>query len=188
MILIVGLGNPGDKYCCTRHNIGFVIVDKLVEILPKSSYYLRFNCELFKLDIEGKNVLLVKPLTFMNNSGAAVYKIKDFYSEDIERILVIHDDLDIEFGNIRFKSGGGTGGHNGLESLVKSLQGAEFDRLRVGIGRPPANRDPAKYVLSCFKKTELKEIENIILESSDATVDYIKHDIDFVMNKYNSRQ
>ncbi|MCL4415960.1 MAG: aminoacyl-tRNA hydrolase [Actinobacteria bacterium] len=185
MILIIGLGNPGEDYEQTRHNIGFVILDKFSEDTGILSQISKFNSILIKSKYAGKALLCVKPCTFMNNSGSAVLKVIRHFEDDIESTIVIHDDLDIEFGEIKFKSGGGTGGHNGLESILKKLGRSDFDRLRFGIGRPPGRKDPADFVLSKFKMKETRELDSIIPISIEALKDYIENGINFAMNKYN---
>src|SRR4030067_1386325 len=151
MILIIGLGNPGEEYGQTRHNIGFIILDKFSEETGILAQVSKFNSILIKSEYAGKALLCVKPYTFMNNSGSAVLKVIEHFEGKIESTIVIHDDLDIEFGEISLKSGGGTGGHNGIDSIVKKLGRSDFDRLRFGIGRPPVRKDPADFVLSKFK-------------------------------------
>lgn len=186
MILIVGLGNPGKDYENTRHNAGFIVTDRLLDDLVIQVTYYKFNAEVFESDYSGKKLLIVKPLLYMNNSGASVKHFISQYSLEIERMLVIHDDLDIDFGTIKLKSCGGTGGHNGLESLVKHLGNADFDRLRFGIGRPLRKKDPAAYVLSRFKRAELKNLFLIVDRAVSAIKDYIEFNIDYAMNKYNN--
>ena len=185
MILIIGLGNPGEDYDQTRHNIGFVILDKFSEETGILAQISKFNSILIKSEYAGKALICVKPYTFMNNSGSAVLKVIKHFEDKIESTIVIHDDLDVEFGEIKFKSGGGTGGHNGLESIVKKLGHSDFDRLRFGIGRPPGRKDPADFVLSGFKMKETRELDSIISISTEALKDYVENGINFAMNKYN---
>lgn len=185
MILIVGLGNPGKEYHQSRHNIGFTIADRLNKELGNLNPVIKFNSELVRLFFEGLELLIIKPLTYMNNSGNPVSRIIRHFGDEIDRMLVLHDDLDIEFGTIRFKSGGGTGGHNGLESIVSYLKTDDFDRLRFGIGRPPAHIDPAEFVLAGFKRKELKELDYLTSRSCDAIRDYIRYGIEHAMNVYN---
>ncbi|MBM3709158.1 MAG: aminoacyl-tRNA hydrolase [Actinobacteria bacterium] len=186
MILIAGLGNPGKDYENTRHNIGFVVADRLLDDLAVQVTYYKFNAEVFESDYSGKKLLIVRPLLYMNNSGASLKHFITQYSLEIDRILVIHDDIDIDFGKIRLKTGGGTGGHNGLESLVKHMGNADFDRLRFGVGRPPKKIDPAVYVLSRFKRVELKNLFFIVDKAVTSIKDYIEFGIDYAMNKYNN--
>ena len=185
MIFIVGLGNPGKEYQDTRHNAGFILLDRLLEIYGNPKPLSKFNGLIYKQNFSGKEILCIRPKTFMNLSGVTVSGAARHFEDILEKILVIHDDLDIEFGRIRFKTGGGTGGHNGLDSIIKSLGRADFDRLRIGVGRPPGKMDPADFVLSKFKKSERKELNLTISLAADAAADYIDHGIDFVMNKYN---
>jgi peptidyl-tRNA hydrolase, PTH1 family len=185
MILIVGLGNPGIKYRQSRHNIGFVIADAFIkDIGICMSPHIRFNSDLKKTVYSGCQILVAKPLSYMNNSGAPVSAICRHY-DDIENIMVIHDDIDIEFGQVKFKRCGGPGGHNGIQSIISSLKTDVFDRLRIGVGRPLSGKDPADFVLDKFSKTENREINNIINISVDALKEYIEYGIDFAMNKYN---
>ena len=185
MILIVGLGNPGREYEQSRHNIGFMVIDKFLEILDVGKLSRKFNSLTTEITCSGKKILIQKPFTFMNNSGAAVLKACKYYKDNIDSILVVHDDLDIEFGEIRLKSDGGAGGHNGLESIIAALGNGNFDRLRFGIGRPPGRKDPSDFVLSSFKKSEKSELEFLADRAVDALKDYIEYGIQYSMNKYN---
>ncbi len=187
MIFIVGLGNPGKEYQQTRHNIGFVILDAFLKQLGGPSAFIKFNSEIVKHNYQGNDILLVKPLSFMNNSGTPVSSAVAYYGNGPEQILIIHDDIDIEFGRIILKSGGGTGGHNGLESVASRLGNSDFDRLRFGLGRPPGKKDPADFVLSNFSKKERAEIAALVEKASDAISDYILFGTSFAMNKYNSQ-
>lgn len=185
MIFIVGLGNPGKEYQDTRHSAGFIFLDRLLEIYGNPKPLSKFNGSIYKINFSGKEILCIRPNTFMNLSGVTVAGAEKHFKDILEKILVIHDDLDTEFGRIRLKSGGGTGGHNGLESIIKSLGRDDFDRLRIGVGRPPGRMDPADFVLSKFKKSERKQLDLTINLAADAAADYIEHGIDYVMNKYN---
>jgi len=185
MIFVVGLGNPGKEYQGTRHNAGFMVLDRILKAAGNPKPLSKFNGAIFKQKFYDREILYIKPKTFMNLSGVTVAGAARHYEETLEKILVIHDDLDIEFGRIRLKSGGGAGGHNGLESIIKSLGNADFDRLRLGAGRPCGKMDPADFVLSKFKKSELKELDLMVGLAVDAVEDYIVHGIDYTMNKYN---
>lgn len=157
-MLIVGLGNIGDKYVLTRHNIGFMIIDEMIKNLKTSS----INKSNFKADVYKSSYdLFVKPKTYMNLSGEAVIAIKNYYKIENEEIIVIHDDLDLPFGTVKFKIGGGHGGHNGLKSLDSHI-GKDYIRVRVGIGKPENKEDVANYVLSNFSKEELNRLKDII--------------------------
>jgi len=163
-MLLVGLGNPGPKYATTRHNVGFMVVDKLVDELqanPLSSS--SFKGELYK----AQSNYLLKPLTFMNLSGESVVKVADYFKIATEDIIVIHDDLDLPFGALRFKRGGGHGGHNGLKSIDAHI-GKEYIRIRIGIGKPEHKGEVASYVLAPFNKEEQKYLDDIIAQAAKA--------------------
>ncbi|MBC7334007.1 MAG: aminoacyl-tRNA hydrolase [Actinobacteria bacterium] len=185
MFLIVGLGNPGKEYEHTKHNIGFAILNRFIENLDNKKEYTKFNSLVVESFYRDKKLLLLKPLTFMNNSGIAVASAYRFYGSEIKSILIVHDDLDISLGEIKFKSGGGTAGHKGLESIANSLKSLDFDRLRFGIGRPPQGIEASEYVLSGFNKDEGHEVELCIDKAVEAIKDYIDRGIDYCMNKYN---
>jgi len=180
MHLIVGLGNIGDKYQLTRHNIGFLVIDEITKNLNTSNINKsNFKSDLFK---SGYN-LYSKPKTYMNLSGEAVYAIKEYYKLENENIIVIHDDLDLPFGSVKFKIGGGHGGHNGLKS-IDSYIGKDYIRVRVGIGKPQDKTQVANYVLSNFSKEELNKLEDIISHTIKA-IDALKvEDIDVVKSKF----
>ncbi|MCC2647039.1 MAG: pth [Rickettsiaceae bacterium] len=158
-ILIVGLGNPGNDYQYTRHNIGFMAVDSIASHynFPSFSTNSKFSAEITQATINGLKVYLAKPTTYMNLSGQAVQKIKSFYKIETSHIIVIHDDIDLEFGKIKVKIGGGHGGHNGLRSIDSHL-GKDYFRMRLGVGRPQHKDDVANYVLNNFSKAEMPEV------------------------------
>lgn len=156
MYLIAGLGNPGDKYTLTRHNIGFLIIDEII----KNQNVTTINNKNFQsLTYKHTSNIYAKPQTFMNNSGIAIKNIADYYDIPNENIIIIHDDLDLQFGAIKFKKGGGHGGHNGLRSIDAHI-GADYLRVRVGIGKPKEKNDVVHYVLSNFSKAELEYMQN----------------------------
>ena len=177
-MLIVGLGNPGPNYETTRHNIGFMVIDELVsrynaQKLSSSS----FKGELFKFS----NHFLLKPLTFMNLSGESILAVKNFYK--IEKVVVIHDDLDLPFGTLRFKHGGGHGGHNGLKSADEKIS-REYIRIRMGIGKPEHKGEVASYVLSDFNGTESKHLANWISSAADSVEFLLNNTLEEVSSKY----
>jgi len=161
MLLIVGLGNPGKKYTHTRHNIGFMVVDQLAG----KRWQKKHKSEVCKIG----DVLLVKPQTFMNKSGEAVAEIVRFYKIPTENILLIYDDLDTDFGKVRFREKGSSGGHNGLKSIAQHLGTETIARVKIGIGRPPANMDPAAYVLQNFTSEEKEHLPAIIEQAGERT-------------------
>ena len=158
MYLISGLGNPGDKYKHTRHNIGFLVIDEITKNLSPTN----INNSNFQAVVQKETSnLYVKPQTFMNLSGESIISIAEYYNIANEDIIIIHDDLDLAFGTVKFKVGGGHGGHNGLRSIDSHI-GKDYTRIRVGIGKPENKGDVANYVLSDFSKAEFVELENII--------------------------
>lgn len=180
MHLIVGLGNIGEKYQLTRHNVGFLVIDEITKNLNTSNVNnSNFQSTLLK---SGYN-LFAKPNTYMNNSGIAVHSIKEYYKIDLENIIVIHDDLDLPFGTVKFKIGGGHGGHNGLRSLDAHIT-KEYIRVRIGIGKPLDKTDVANYVLSNFSKEELNKLTDIITHTIKAIEALKTEDIDQVKSKF----
>ena len=180
MHLIVGLGNIGEKYQLTRHNVGFLVIDEITKNLNTSNINNpNFQSTLLK---SGYN-LFSKPTTYMNNSGIAVHSIKEYYKIDLENIIVIHDDLDLPFGTVKFKIGGGHGGHNGLRSLDAHIT-KEYIRVRIGIGKPQDKSDVANYVLSNFSKEEINRLQDIITHTIKAIEAFKTEDIDQVKSKF----
>ena len=164
MHLIVGLGNIGEKYQLTRHNIGFMVIDEITKNLSTSNIQKsNFHSSLEKSAYD----LYSKPTTFMNNSGMAVQAIKEYYKLEMEDLIVIHDDIDLPFGTVKFKIGGGHGGHNGLRSIDAHI-GKEYTRVRIGVGKPQDKADVANYVLNNFSKEELNKLPDIIAHTVDA--------------------
>ena len=163
MKLFVGLGNPGERYKLTRHNLGFMVLDKLIQKSTVEGWDKKFDSFFNKIIIDQKSIILLKPLTFMNVSGHAVQKVKNFYDIDPNNIVIIHDDIDLELGKIKLKKGGGDGGHNGLKSIIK-LIGSEFNRIRIGVGRPE-KINVSSYVLNDFREEEVSLLKKIILKS-----------------------
>lgn len=160
-LLIVGLGNPGTEYKSTRHNVGFMAVDFL------AGENAKWKKEKNALIAKGENnTIFVKPQTFMNNSGVAVQSLMTYYKIPVENLIVIHDDIDLKIGNVRIKTGGGSGGHNGIKS-IDSVVGPEYKRIRIGVGHPRdmnSSIDPSDWVLGKFTKDELEKINTVITE------------------------
>jgi PTH1 family peptidyl-tRNA hydrolase len=169
MWLIVGLGNPGPKYADTRHNIGFMVVDALAARTQASSFSQKFKAEVATGRIAGESVALVKPLTFMNLSGDAVQPAMAFYKATPETVVVVHDDLDLPLGTLRLKKGGGHGGHNGLRHITEKI-GADFVRVRAGIGRPERQSQVTSHVLAGFSVDERIVIDELITRAADAAM------------------
>lgn len=160
MKLIVGLGNPGKEYEDTRHNVGFKAIDQLVDRFNISNISEKFQAHFASVTLGEEKIFLAKPQTYMNLSGNSVRQIKDYYKIDIKDIIVIHDDIDLEFGKIKIKIGGGSGGQNGIKSLDSAI-GNNYLRVRFGIGRPDVKSEVSNYVLSRFSKSEMQEVERI---------------------------
>ncbi|MFC1595984.1 aminoacyl-tRNA hydrolase [Candidatus Margulisiibacteriota bacterium] len=161
MKLIIGLGNPGEKYINTRHNIGFMVLDTLAET-QGPAHHREWQKKHKSLIVKPTGLILAKPQTFMNRSGEAVSSILRYYKLGIEDILLVYDDIDMEFGKLRYKNKGSSGGHNGVKSIADHLGTSEVQRVKIGIGRPPGRMDAATYVLKEFSKQERPELDNII--------------------------
>ena len=180
MHLIVGLGNIGEKYQLTRHNVGFMVIDEITKNLNTSNIQKsNFHSTLEKSAYD----LYSKPTTYMNNSGMAVHAIKEYYKLEMEDIIVIHDDIDLPFGTVKFKIGGGHGGHNGLRSIDSHI-GKEYIRVRVGVGKPQDKSDVANYVLDNFSKEELNKLPDIISHTIEAIKALKSEDIEQVKTKF----
>jgi len=183
--LIVGLGNPGREYALNRHNMGFQVVDRLAERNGISFSRLKFDAALASGSIAGCRCILAKPQTYMNNSGRAVRSIVDFYKIDLKKLLVIYDDMDLPTGTIRVRPEGGSGGQNGLKSVIQHLKTEQFARMRVGIGRPTGKMDPVGYVLQDFGQDE----EALILETweraASAIETWLRDGVTLAMSRHN---
>jgi PTH1 family peptidyl-tRNA hydrolase len=169
-LLVVGLGNPGPNYAATRHNLGFMVADRLAERLGSTfKVHKRSGAEITTGRLGGHSVVVAKPRCFMNEAGRQVGPLAKFYSLPAAGVVVIHDDLDLDFGRVRLKVGGGEGGHNGLRSVASALASRDFQRVRIGIGRPPGRKDPAVFVLERFSAAEKAEVPTICEQAADAT-------------------
>lgn len=177
--LIVGLGNPGPQYAGNRHNVGFFIADLLAERTGvKFGRHRKAVAEVAEarlgFGVDAPRLVLVKPLTYMNLSGGPAAALSQFYKVPPEQIIAVHDELDIPYGQLRLKVGGGEGGHNGLRSMTKSLATKEYLRVRFGVGRPPGRQDPADFVLSDFSTVERKELDFLVDRAADAVEAIVK--------------
>ncbi len=182
-LVIVGLGNPGPKYAGTRHNAGFMCIDRLAERAGIALNDKRRAALLGEGRIEGKRVVLVKPRTFMNISGEAVRYAMDRYRVRADSVLIVLDDLDLPLGRIRMRASGGSGGHNGLNSINAALGTQDYARLRIGIGRP--DRETIGYVLGAFTPDEAPEAEAAITRAADAVEAWLTHGVNYAMDNYN---
>ena len=185
MKLIIGLGNPGPRYVFTRHNVGFLYVDRIVERFKFKKEKNTKLYESFSGEFEGEKVILAKPMTFMNLSGVAVRDLLVSYSLNPEDLLIVYDDIWLDLGKLRIRKKGSAGGHNGLKSIIGSINTEIFERIRIGVGPLENGEDLIEYVLGEFSDEELKIIWKVIDKSVNATVDMFKHSIDVVMNNYN---
>ncbi len=187
MKIIVGLGTPGRKYERTRHNAGFMAVDQLADNLHTDITQEKYFALIGKVRIDPEPVVLVKPQTYMNESGRAVAATVRGSYADVSDLLVLHDDLDLPLGSVRVKVGGGHGGHNGLRSIIEHLGSAEFIRVRIGIGRPAPDQDTADYVLSPFLTEERETAAKAVNRALEAVNVFLKEGPAAAMNKFNQR-
>lgn len=188
MYLVVGLGNPGKNYAATRHNIGFIFLDYLAEQAGVTFMDSKLQSKIVKTMIWGVPVLLVKPQTYMNLSGMAVARAAAYYKVDTERIVVIHDDLDLPLGRIKIAVDRGTGGHKGIRSIIEHLGSREFPRIRFGIGRPEGNMPTERYVLAQFREDEKRQIEDGLKGVEEGVRLIITEGVNTAMNVINSGQ
>ena len=185
--LVVGLGNPGREYAANRHNVGFMVADLLASrVGAKFGRSRRAHAEVAegRLGFGGPKLILAKPLTYMNLSGAPVSQLVQFFKVPVDNVLALHDELDLPYGQVRAKRGGGEGGHNGLRSMSKSLGTKEYARVRFGIGRPPGRQDPADFVLSDFTAAERKELEFLVDRAADVAEAVVLEGVEWAQNKY----
>ncbi|MEV6298105.1 aminoacyl-tRNA hydrolase [Actinoplanes sp. NPDC051861] len=185
--LVVGLGNPGREYSGNRHNVGFLVADLLASrIGGKFGRAKRAQGDAAegRLGYGGPRLILLKPLTYMNLSGAPVVALSQFFKVPVANVIAVHDELDVPFGQVRAKRGGGEGGHNGLRSMSKSLASKEYARVRFGIGRPPGRQDPADYVLSDFSAAERKELDFLVDRAADVAEAIVLEGVEWAQNKY----
>lgn len=184
-VMIVGLGNPGLAYRHTRHNFGFLAIEELADALKIPLKRLKFKAMIGEGKFGESKVILVKPITFMNESGRAVAPLLRFFKIPLSNLLIIHDDLDLPLGTLRLRPSGGTSGQRGMASIITQLGTQDFPRLRLGIGRPPGQMDPVDYVLKDFLPSE-KELMKIVLQTAvEASQTFINEGLTKTMNKYN---
>ena len=183
--LIVGLGNPGLAYRHNRHNVGFMVADALADKLEIPLKRVKFKAQIGNGKLEDIPIIIAKPLTFMNNSGEAVAPLVRYFKVPLERLLVIHDDMDLPLGTLRMRPSGGSAGHNGMLSIFDKLGTNAIPRLRVGIGRPPGRMDPADYVLQDFPKSDEELLKMVIAHACEAALAFITTGLEKAMNTYN---
>lgn len=183
--LFAGLGNPGQEYEFTRHNIGFMVIDRLAERWDSPVRKYKDQALLGIHKTEQFRAILIKPQTYMNRSGRAVRSLAKFYKVADFHIMVIFDDLDLPFGEIRILESGGSSGQKGMESIIHTLGTRNFPRMRVGIGRPPGRQDPADFILDEFKPSERKSLDLLLDTCADAIVTFLEEGIEKTMTRYN---
>jgi PTH1 family peptidyl-tRNA hydrolase len=184
--LVVGLGNPGPAYAKTRHNAGYLVVEELADRMGSSWRAHRSRrADVVEGRLAGEPVVLARPRSYMNDSGGPVAALVSYYKPPVERLVVAHDDLDLGFGVVRLKRGGGDGGHNGLKSIRQSLGSPEFARVRLGIGRPPGHQDPADFVLSRFSSPERERLAEMVDAAAAAIEDILQNGIESSQNRLN---
>ncbi len=187
MKIIAGLGNPGDQYRLTRHNMGFLVADALADDAGIAIQKKKFEALLGDGRLGDHRVLLVKPQTFMNLRGQSVRQVVDFYQKTAEDLIIVHDDLDLPFGTVRIKVGGGDGGHKGVRSLMDHLGNGAFTRVRLGIGKPPFRDDTEHYVLQPFPKADLEALAEVVRKACEAIREILDSGVRPAMNRYNTR-
>jgi len=183
--LLVGFGNPGREYKDTRHNIGFMLIDRLAVRLNARGMRLQSKAIVISTLYEERKLILAKPQTYMNLSGQSVQGLLHFYKLPVENLLVAHDDLDLPFGTIRIRPGGGPGGQRGMTDTIERLGTKEFPRLRLGIGRPPGRMDPKDYVLQDFSRDDVKLMPEVLDRAVDAALEFVTKGLNSAMNKFN---
>jgi PTH1 family peptidyl-tRNA hydrolase len=187
MYLIMGLGNPGNRYRGTRHNIGFMVIEEIAERWDVDIKQKSFDALWNRGKVAGKNVLLAMPQTYMNLSGKAAGNLISYFKVDISNLIVIHDDLDLPFGTMRLKNSGGDAGHKGLKSIITALGTADFMRIRMGIGKPSDKTPVEDYVLQRFHSDESAMLQQAVQLASEATADILKIGMQQAMAKYHTK-
>ncbi len=185
MYLIVGLGNPEEEYSGTRHNMGFDTINKISQKYNVKVIKNKFNGLYEKCNIEGKEVILLKPQTYMNLSGNCIREFMNFYKINNDNIIIVYDDMDVEVGQIKVRKKGHAGSHNGMKSIVENLGTIEFARIRVGIGKPMENEDKIKYVIGKLSNKTKEELDEGTTKAAEAVIEILKSGIDTAMNKFN---
>lgn len=183
--LVVGLGNPGRKYMRTRHNIGFMLIERLSEKFGIPLDLTKFKCRFGQGIYRGTRLFLAQPMDFMNRSGPPVFQLARYFNVSLDNALIIHDDVDIDVGRIKIKAKGGHGGHNGIKSIIDAFGSDSFPRIRIGIGRPEAPVDVTDYVLGKFTPDELRKYEPVLENAEDAVETVLDKGTTVAMNQFN---
>lgn len=188
MYLVAGLGNPGRGYERTRHNVGFLVADELARRFGVSAWKTEFKSYKAEAYFNNEKIVLLKPLTYMNLSGEALREVVKYYKINIENVIVVHDELDLRFGRVKVKSGGGSAGNKGVQSIIHLLGNGDFQRIRVGIGKPQGGKEVVSHVLSKFAPDEKEELEEIIIKAADAVIEIFTSGIISALNKFNPKK
>jgi PTH1 family peptidyl-tRNA hydrolase len=183
--LLIGLGNPGREYKDTRHNVGFMLIDRIAVRLNARGMKVQSKAIVMNTTHEDRKLILAKPQTFMNLSGQSVQGLAHFYKVPFTNMMVLSDDLDIPFGTIRIRASGGPGGQRGMASIIEKLGTKDFPRLRIGIGRPPGRMDPAAYVLQNFSRDEMQTLSEVLDHGAEAVFAFVTHGLNKAMNEFN---
>lgn len=186
--IIAGLGNPGNKYSQTRHNIGFSVIDFLADKFAPAIVKFRFDAEYIRHTIKGHPAFLIKPMTYMNRSGVSIHRFASYYKISIEDIIVVHDDMDFGFGKIKLVKSRGHGGHNGVRSIIETFGNKDCIRVRVGVGHSVQEKDGAGHVLGGFSPDEKTQLDQTIETASNACLAILESGISFAMNMFNSKK
>lgn len=185
--LVVGLGNPGPTYAGNRHNVGFLVADLLAERVGASFKRHKARALVVEARVAGCRTVIAKPQTYMNDSGGAVSGLQGFYKITLDRTVVVHDELDLPYGQLRLKFGGGDNGHNGLRSIRRSVRTGEYGRVRFGVGRPPGRMDPVDYLLRDFSATERRDLPYHVDRTADAVESLLADGLEQAQNTYNAK-
>lgn len=183
--LLIGLGNPGREYRDNRHNVGFMLIDRIAVRLNARGMKLQSKAIVMDARYEERKLILAKPQTYMNLSGRSVQGLAHFYKVPFTNLMILSDDLDIPFGAIRIRASGGPGGQRGLGDILEQLGTKDIPRLRIGIGRPPGRMDPAAYVLQDFSRDEVKLLSEVLDHGADAVLAFVTHGLNKAMNDFN---
>lgn len=183
--LLIGLGNPGREYRDSRHNVGFMLIDRLCVRLNARGMKMQSKAIVISTTYEERRLILAKPQTYMNLSGQSVQGLAHFYKIPLTNLMILSDDIDLPYGTIRIRAQGGAGGQRGMGSVIERLGTKEFPRLRIGIGRPPGRMDPADYVLQDFSKEDMKALSEILDRAADAALEFVVNGLNAAMNKFN---
>jgi len=183
--LLIGLGNPGREYKDNRHNVGFMLIDRIAVRLNARGLKVQSRAIVTSAMYEERKLILTKPQTYMNLSGQSVQGLVHFYKIPLTNVMILSDDLDIPFGTIRIRAAGGPGGQRGMSSIIESLGTKDFPRLRIGIGRPPGRMDPANYVLQNFSRDEIKTLSEVLDHAAEAVFAFVTEGLNKAMNEFN---